>query len=186
MALSRIKYLRKQKHMTQGDLADAIKVDTSVISKYESGIISPSYKRLKSIADVLGVEVDALLSESALDNPKDRRRMIVRSVYDAYSHDGSSIVNEDRFMYAEDSSLARDILANANDICQLCGAKMPVIKRDETCMLETHYIEWLSRGGQNVSENIIALCPTCHKYIHMLDYDESVATLKEAKEKLSK
>ena len=50
-------------------------------------------------------------------------------------------------------------------------------------MLESHFIKWLSKGGRNTESNIIALCPTCHKYVHMLPYEESVRILKDTKKK---
>lgn len=35
--------------------------------------------------------------------------------------------------------------------------------------LESHHVEWLSRGGEDVLENVVALCPNCHKKIHILN-----------------
>lgn len=40
---------------------------------------------------------------------------------------------------------------------------------DGTPYLESHHVEWLSRGGQDVLENVVALCPNCHKKIHILN-----------------
>lgn len=35
--------------------------------------------------------------------------------------------------------------------------------------LESHHIEWLSNGGEDTIENTVALCPNCHRKIHLLD-----------------
>jgi 5-methylcytosine-specific restriction protein A len=43
--------------------------------------------------------------------------------------------------------------------------------------LEEHHIEWLSKGGEDTIDNAVALCPNCHRKMHILN-------LKEDKEKL--
>ena len=61
MQIERIRALRKQKGLTQEELAKAIGVQRAVISKYETGIVDISVSQLEKIADVLGVTVDYLL-----------------------------------------------------------------------------------------------------------------------------
>lgn len=53
--------------------------------------------------------------------------------------------------------------------CQLCGESAPFKKRGGIPYLETHHIQWLSRGGPDIIENTVALCPNCHRRIHVLD-----------------
>ena len=52
----RIKTLRKEKHITQTQLANCIGVQASVISKYENNIIVPSLEQIHKIAEALGVD----------------------------------------------------------------------------------------------------------------------------------
>ncbi len=47
--------------MTQEQLADAVKVSTGAISKWESGKSSPTVKVLQSIADVLEIGIEDIL-----------------------------------------------------------------------------------------------------------------------------
>lgn len=63
MKTERIRELRKEKGMTQQDLAQKIGVKRAVISKYESGSIEPSLTQLQKIADALGVSLGNLLLE---------------------------------------------------------------------------------------------------------------------------
>lgn len=58
----RIKEVRKSKGWTQEDLAHAIGVKRSVISKYESGAISPSLETLQAIANALDGDIVYLIS----------------------------------------------------------------------------------------------------------------------------
>lgn len=58
--MERIRYFRKRKGWTQEQLATELGVKRSVVSKYESGAISPSVEMLKNIAVALDVHVSAL------------------------------------------------------------------------------------------------------------------------------
>jgi len=66
----------------------------------------------------------------------------------------------------------------ANGICQLCGEEAPFRDKNGTPYLESHHIEWLARGGDDTIENTIALCPNCHKKMHILDRKSDVEKLK--------
>ena len=57
----RIKQLRKDKHMTQAQVAARIGVTASMGSSYETDIRLPSYEVMVQIADLFGVTVDYLL-----------------------------------------------------------------------------------------------------------------------------
>lgn len=61
--------------------------------------------------------------------------------------------------------------------CQLCGQPGPFKDKDGNLFLEVHHIIWLSRNGNDCIENAVALCPNCHRRMHIMD-------LKEEKEKL--
>ena len=43
--------------------------------------------------------------------------------------------------------------------------------------LETHHVIWLADGGDDSIENTVALCPNCHKKMHVLNLDEDVDKL---------
>lgn len=57
----------------------------------------------------------------------------------------------------------------AKGICQLCLRPAPFARKDGTPYLETHHIKWLSEGGEDSIENTIALCPNCHKKMHIVN-----------------
>lgn len=56
-----IRFYRQREGMTQEDLAKAIGVRRSVISKYENGLIEPSITQLKNISKVLHIPIGDLL-----------------------------------------------------------------------------------------------------------------------------
>ncbi len=58
-----IKFIRKQKGMTQQKFADAIGIKRSSLGAYEEGRAKPNYKTIKVIADKFNLTLDKLLSE---------------------------------------------------------------------------------------------------------------------------
>lgn len=64
----KLQELRKQRKLTQEELADALYVSRTAISKWESGRGYPNIDSLKGIARFFGVTVDELLSGDELLN----------------------------------------------------------------------------------------------------------------------
>lgn len=60
-----IRKARRDKKMTQEQLADQIGVKRAVVSKYETGVIEPSISQLEKIATVLQVPMSSFLETAA-------------------------------------------------------------------------------------------------------------------------
>lgn len=56
----------------------------------------------------------------------------------------------------------------ADGICELCEQEAPFKTKQNEAYLETHHIEWLCNGGADTIENTVALCPNCHKKMHVV------------------
>lgn len=65
----------------------------------------------------------------------------------------------------------------ANGICQLCDQPAPFKDKKGVPYLETHHIVWLAKGGEDTIFNTVALCPNCHKRMHVLDLEQDKAKL---------
>ncbi len=74
--------------------------------------------------------------------------------------------------YNRNSYVAAYALRRANGLCQLCGNSAPFIKKDGSPFLEVHHVQWLSESGLDVPENTVALCPNCHRKMHVLDLQD--------------
>lgn len=61
--LTKIKEMRKQLNLTQGDLANQLSVTQGAVSQWESGLTNPTLEMLVKIAAVLRCTVDELLSD---------------------------------------------------------------------------------------------------------------------------
>jgi 5-methylcytosine-specific restriction endonuclease McrA len=66
--------------------------------------------------------------------------------------------------YYRDPLLAESLKSVYDHRCQVCGMNFR-IKYDEP-FAETHHIHQLSKGGIDISENIVVVCPNHHRIIH--------------------
>jgi hypothetical protein len=57
----------------------------------------------------------------------------------------------------------------ANGVCQLCQQPAPFVDIRNRPYLEAHHVIWLSRDGEDTPENTAALCPNCHRKMHILN-----------------
>ena len=161
-----IREIRRQKNMTQKQLADAIDVNYSVISKYESGKVSPPSGKLARIAEVLGVSVDELI-----ESPKhlDTAAPIARSDLKKMRNSPS----DQEFL----SKLYNDAIERSNGRCEICGAKAPFYTTNGQPYLEAHilYARW--SDGFPAPTKIIALCPYCNCKAGFLNDEEDINNL---------
>lgn len=81
-------------------------------------------------------------------------------------------------VYVRKKIIANYVKDRAKGVCQLCGQPAPFIDRKGKPYLESHHIVWLSNDGDDAIENAVALCPNCHKKMHVLNDAEDVAFLK--------
>lgn len=65
-----IKWLRKQKGLTQGGLAEAIDIKRSLVGAYEEGRADPRLHNLVKLAQLFQVSVDALISKDLINLDK--------------------------------------------------------------------------------------------------------------------
>ncbi len=87
--------------------------------------------------------------------------------------------------YKRDPYIAELAKREANGICQLCGMNAPFITSEGKPYLETHHIKWLSEGGADTIENTVAVCPNCHKRLHIFNDPDDVDFLKSLKQIVS-
>jgi 5-methylcytosine-specific restriction protein A len=82
-------------------------------------------------------------------------------------------------VYERDSIVSEYAKRKADGMCQLCNQPAPFLNLDGEPYLETHHIEWLSNDGKDLIENTVALCPNCHRKMHVLNLPADAAILKK-------
>lgn len=77
------------------------------------------------------------------------------------------------------SIVANIVKERAAGVCQLCNKPAPFYNKIGEAYLECHHVEWIARGGADEVYNAVALCPNCHRKMHVLDEPDDVAKLKD-------
>ena len=80
-------------------------------------------------------------------------------------------------VFVRDPYVTEYAKARANGRCQLCGAMAPFLDQNGKPYLESHHIIWLSKGGSDSVDNTVALCPNCHRKMHILNLPSDVVKL---------
>ena len=81
--------------------------------------------------------------------------------------------------FYRDEHVAAYAKRRAKGNCPLCLSPAPFINKDNNPYLETHHITWLSKGGEDSIENTAALCPNCHRKMHILNLECDQEILRE-------
>ena len=86
--------------------------------------------------------------------------------------------------FRRSESVKQYVKTIANGHCQLCGEKAPFNDANGVPYLEVHHIKWLADGGSDTIENTVALCPNCHRRMHILQSpDDKEQLLKSVSER---
>jgi 5-methylcytosine-specific restriction protein A len=80
-------------------------------------------------------------------------------------------------VYVRDAFVAEHARRRAAGHCELCKQPAPFKDKDGEPFLEVHHVVWLARGGQDSIENTVALCPNCHRRMHVLNREEDRSAL---------
>ena len=70
--MNRLKLLREEKKLTQGDIAKMLNITTAAYSYYENEKRSLDTKSASILADFFGVSIDYLLGKTDIRNPEEQ------------------------------------------------------------------------------------------------------------------
>ena len=73
-------------------------------------------------------------------------------------------------VYVRDAYVAEHARRRAAGRCDLCKKEAPFKDKTGEPFMEVHHVVWLARGGEDSIENTVALCPNCHRRMHVLDH----------------
>jgi len=83
----------------------------------------------------------------------------------------AGVINVQSKQYTRNPYISEHAKRRAKGICQLCLQPAPFKAKSGDPFLETHHIQWLSKGGEDSIKNTVALCPNCHRKMHLLNLD---------------
>ena len=71
--------------------------------------------------------------------------------------------------YVRDAAVAEYSKRLAGGVCDLCEDPAPFRDKRNEAYLECHHVVWLAQGGEDTIANTVALCPNCHRKMHVLN-----------------
>jgi len=86
-------------------------------------------------------------------------------------------------VFVRDPTVAEYAKRRANGRCDLCGKNSPFLDSQGRPYLECHHVVWLARGGSDTVENTCALCPNCHRKMHIVGAKADIEALVAAASK---
>lgn len=166
---------------TQPDLHDDFKINTVTgilsvkqLNDFIKNVFSPIfYKRLMPPLDTSHSLEE--MTQHALQMDYDSLR--AAAVGRGELHPEQRMVTSSR--YERDPYIAVYAKERANGVCQLCHQDAPFRNSRGEPYLETHHIIWLSEGGADAVDNVVALCPNCHRKMHIVNDDADVRYLQK-------
>ena len=81
-------------------------------------------------------------------------------------------------VYARNRYVAELAKRRAAGKCELCRMPAPFTNASNEPFLESHHIIWLAHGGPDILENTVALCPNCHRKMHVVNDAKDIRKLK--------
>lgn len=92
----------------------------------------------------------------------------------------NTVAKEVKSVYRERNQFIAEYTKNrANGICDLCGEPAPFIDKNGKPYLESHHVITLADGGPDVIYNTVAICPNCHRKIHILNNKDDTKKLEK-------
>lgn len=64
------------------------------------------------------------------------------------------------------------VYQQAKGVCDCCGKEAPFKLFDGSFYLEVHHVKPLAEGGSDRVENSVAVCPNCHRALHLAEDKE--------------
>lgn len=104
-------------------------------------------EKLKKIQKLSDKELNTAAKNAGSKNPKKR--------------------NVNTTTYDRDEVVVENTKRRANGICDLCGNKAPFKNKNNEYYLECHHVIRLSNDGPDKIYNTVALCPNCHRKMHV-------------------
>ena len=77
-----------------------------------------------------------------------------------------------------DPNVSEYVKRRAAGRCELCTEPAPFNNKKGEPYLESHHIKWLSKGGEDSIHNAVALCPNCHRKMHVLNINSDRSILR--------
>lgn len=87
------------------------------------------------------------------------------------------VTEVERQEYYRDPNLKEYVKRIADGKCQCCSGPAPFDDKVGNPYLEEHHVRPLASGGSDTIDNVVALCPNCHRRVHILQDKKDIMKL---------
>lgn len=130
---------------------------------------------IKNVAEFKILTVSGDIDESTYLSNKE----LVNQIKTTQKNDKPQRKNVSTSVYERNLYVTEYAKRRADGKCELCKEKAPFKNKIGRPYLETHHIIWLSQKGDDTIENTVALCPNCHRKMHIVDSKKDKDLLKK-------
>lgn len=142
--------------------------------KYYEGHFKVNMRKLRGVAEQferltrhnktfleIEQEFHRSVKESLEDNQSDRLKRLSKA------NKLPEKVEVKTTVFIRNPDVVAESLIRANGTCESCLTEAPFLRiKDGSPYLEVHHKVQLSKGGEDSTDNTIALCPNCHRKEH--------------------
>lgn len=143
-------YSLQGRHWVSG-LKPARNVGTNVIQILEK-LIAASEGQQFGLNAGFNAAVDELLKKPPTSPPKGSKK--------------PSSIQSFVTQFVRDPEVVSWVLAEAAGRCECCETPAPFVRDDGSPFLEVHHVQRLADGGEDTTNNAVAICPNCHRELH--------------------
>lgn len=144
-------------HYYEGHTKTTMHKMRSVVTGFESRLPKPGLRRLTDVQADLAHQVAQSLSDST--DARNKRLITACKV--------PQRIEVRTTIYIRNPDVVAAVLDRADGFCERCKSQAPFIRvSNGTPYLEVHHRIQLADGGEDSTDNAIAICPNCHRELH--------------------
>jgi 5-methylcytosine-specific restriction enzyme A len=120
-------------------------------------------------------DADKIIREEQLE--AEFNRAVANSMHDSSAERQKRLANAEQippriqvlsYAYRRNPDVVAEVLSRAQGKCEICKADAPFLRAsDNSPFLEIHHTLPLADGGKDAVENAQAVCPNCHRKMHL-------------------
>jgi 5-methylcytosine-specific restriction enzyme A len=131
----------------------------------ERGVIIFHMLRVGTAAQAPDLEDTAIVNTS--DDGRSLGEARLRALEACSSESGNAGTRAVRTLYSRSQDVKRYVLLRESGKCRGCLRLAPFVNRQGQPYLECHHTNRLSDGGLDHPRYVVALCPNCHREVHI-------------------
>jgi 5-methylcytosine-specific restriction protein A len=147
-------------YISHNEAISLMNEDSQDFSEVIALLLKQTDRQVATLKQLTEIEIEELASSMADSSEKRRSRILKANKF-------SERISVRTFTYKRNPDIVAEALHRASGLCEDCKKTAPFKRMsDGSPYLEVHHILPLSKGGEDSLNNVLALCPNCHRKRH--------------------